>query len=503
MFNSKSGINNNQVISKHMEEQIRNYSEALNAVSGKASDLKKCLNVIAEKVCDGEYGENQLGGKNKMLALSAFELRDFIIDNYNKQRAQYATSMTNLQNMYKQEKSEKDKISAQMLSYKEENQQLRAKINNLEYELQMAKNSASISTSNYLNQDYEDDNSDFDNSFGVGSDESDPYDTAINEPVEVKQMSYVQVKGSNQNDKKLQSDNNQNVKYQGKQTSQQKQQGQSNKKQNGNQIVYNNDGEPFNVNQVLPRVDMLQREIIKVMGEHGCNETNDIQNIVLKEGTISNSNKFREVLKACKENKLISEEPCPVALRNQLVLNSLTELGKAVYKNLYKKSPVKDEKTIICAMHDNIIHGYNIKDTAAVLKRLGYTNICMDSKKNAFPLPGGGYYIPDVTAEVVDANNKKRTKTYWEFELDNHHTEDFAQKMEKASKITNEVTIIVDNMNSKRGIEAKINDFAKRVKMSGKDISLIINLGTIKDLRDKKLFSNKTNRYPIGSKNKK
>lgn len=45
--------------------------------------------------------------------------------------------------------------------------------------------------------------------------------------------------------------------------------------------------------------------------------------------------------------------------------------------------------------------------------------------KNAVKLPGGSTYIPDVVAEVVNANDKKRMKTYWEIELGNHHNNDF------------------------------------------------------------------------------
>ena len=78
------GMNNKQVVEQHMSEQLREYNEALSASQSKIKTLKSCLNTIAEKVCDGEYGDNQLGGKNKIMALSDYELRDFIINNYNK-----------------------------------------------------------------------------------------------------------------------------------------------------------------------------------------------------------------------------------------------------------------------------------------------------------------------------------------------------------------------------------------------------------------------------------
>ena len=92
------GMNNKQVVEQHMSEQIREYNEALSASQSKIKTLKGCLNTIAEKVCDGEYGDNQLGGKNKIMALSDYELRDFIINNYNKQRNDFTNSMIKCNN---------------------------------------------------------------------------------------------------------------------------------------------------------------------------------------------------------------------------------------------------------------------------------------------------------------------------------------------------------------------------------------------------------------------
>lgn len=523
------GMNNKQVVEQHMSEQLREYNEALSASQSKIKTLKSCLNTIAEKVCDGEYGDNQLGGKNKIMALSDYELRDFIINNYNKQRNNFTNSMIKMQQLCAQERADKTKYANSMLKLEEENQSLKAQVNNLEYELQIAKSQLSSMQASLASQQS------FQPSYSDTS-----YDDDFDEEPDISYKQNNSKKNNNQNNNHSNNNKNRNAseqtaviqqnqsnrqnQQQNKQNKPQKQQSNSqalaqkvaqkamaknsksqqnaqNNNQGGN-VVFQ-DGQPFDIEKVLQRTDMLQREIIRIMGETGLNETKEIQAECLTQGKFTNTNKFREVLKLCKDNNLITETKNPVALRNQLVLNSLSDLGKVVYKRLFKKQPVVDEMTNIIRMHDNLIHGYNIKDTVTTLEGLGYLNVCMDAQKNAVKLPGGSTYIPDVVAEVVNANDKKRMKTYWEIELGNHHNNDFFDKLEKAAKVTKEVTIIVDKVDTKEHVAKQINDFGMNIKKQNKQITLVVYLGTLKELKDTQLFNNETNKFKIGSKNKK
>lgn len=541
------GMNNKQVVEQHMSEQIREYNEALSASQSKVKSLKGCLNTIAEKVCDGEYGDNQLGGKNKIMALSDYELRDFIINNYNKQRNNFTNSMIKMQQLCAQERTDKTKYANNMLKLEEENQSLKAQVNNLEYELQIAKSQLSSMQVNLASQqsfqpDYSD--TDYDNNYDNNFDEAPnvsnkqnnikknnnqnsnyPNNKMQNNKNKNTAEHHAAVQ-QNQSNRQNQQQNKQNNHKQDNQGNKEEHQNKSQKQQSNSQALaqkaiaknsknqqstQNNqggnvvfqDGQPFDIDKVLQRTDMLQREIIRIMGETGLNETKEIQAECLTQGKFTNTNKFREVLKLCKDNNLITETKNPVALRNQLVLNSLSDLGKVVYKRLFKKQPVVDEMTNIIRMHDNLIHGYNIKDTVTTLEGLGYLNVCMDAQKNAVKLPGGSTYIPDVVAEVVNANDKKRMKTYWEIELGNHHNNDFFDKLEKAAKVTKEVTIIVDKVDTKEHVAKQINDFGMNIKKQNKQITLVVYLGTLKELKDTQLFNNETNKFKIGSKNKK
>lgn len=531
------GMNNKQVVEQHMSEQIREYNEALSASQSKIKTLKGCLNTIAEKVCDGEYGDNQLGGKNKIMALSDYELRDFIINNYNKQRNNFTNSMIKMQQLCAQERADKTKYANSMLRLEEENQSLKAQVNNLEYELQITKSQLSsmqaniasqqsfqsnYSDTNYSDTDY---NTNFDeeptvsnnqNAVKKNNNQNSNHSNNVNKvqnnknkntaehPVDTQQnkSNKQQNKQNNQGNKQVQQQNKPQKQQLNSQTLAQKAMAKNSKNNQGGNVVFQ-DGQPFDIEKVLQRTDMLQREIIRIMGETGLNETKEIQAECLNQGKFTNTNKFREVLKLCKDNNLITETKNPVALRNQLVLNSLSDLGKVVYKRLFKKQPVVDEMTNIIRMHDNLIHGYNIKDTVTTLEGLGYLNVCMDAQKNAIKLPGGSTYIPDVVAEVVNANDKKRMKTYWEIELGNHHNNDFFDKLEKAAKVTKEVTIIVDKVDTKEHVAKQINDFGMNIKKQNKQITLVVYLGTLKELKDTQLFNNETNKFKIGSKNKK
>ena len=428
------GMNNKQVVEQHMSEQIREYNEALSASQSKIKTLKGCLNTIAEKVCDGEYGDNQLGGKNKIMALSDYELRDFIINNYNKQRNNFTNSMIKMQQLCAQERADKTKYANSMLRLEEENQSLKAQVNNLEYELQITKSQLSSMQANIASQQsFQSNYSDTDYSISDYSDTD--YNHDFDEELNISNNKNTVKKNNNQNNhssnvNKVQNNKNkntsehptvaqQNHKQNNQANKQVQQQNKSQKQQSNSQALaqkamaknsknqqsaQNNqggnvvfqDGQPFDVEKVLQRTDMLQREIIRIMGETGLNETKEIQAECLNQGKFTNTNKFREVLKLCKDNNLITETKNPVALRNQLVLNSLSDLGKVVYKRLFKKQPVVDEMTNIIRMHDNLIHGYNIKDTVTTLEGLGYLNVCMDAQKNAVKLPGGSTYIPDV-----------------------------------------------------------------------------------------------------------
>lgn len=64
------------------------------------------------------------------------------------------------------------------------------------------------------------------------------------------------------------------------------------------------------------------------------------------------------------------------------------------------------------------------------------------------------------------------------------------------------MTIIVDKVDTKEHVAKQINDFGMNIKKQNKQITLVVYLGTLKELKDTQLFNNETNKFKIGSKNK-
>ena len=96
--------NQDEVYQKHLEEQVDESNSALSKASGKAKKLRDMMMTIAEKLCDEEYSEKQLGGPNQIFKLSDEELRDFIIQNCYEQRRNLMANIKELQKMYKKKK---------------------------------------------------------------------------------------------------------------------------------------------------------------------------------------------------------------------------------------------------------------------------------------------------------------------------------------------------------------------------------------------------------------
>ena len=116
-------LSTNEVIIRQLEEQLADYEVDLNKANGQVKKLRSCMQTIAEKVCDGDYGKNQLSGKNMMTTLEDIELRDFIIQNVLKQRINFTKYIRDLQKMYLQEQQEKDGIAQQLIDERKEKEE--------------------------------------------------------------------------------------------------------------------------------------------------------------------------------------------------------------------------------------------------------------------------------------------------------------------------------------------------------------------------------------------
>ena len=116
-------LTTNEVVVRQLEDQLENCEKEKKQVIAQLKKQRKCMQALAEKICDSEYGESQLNGKNMVSTLDDMELRDFIIKNVLRQRINFTKAIRDLQKIYLQEKEEKNKIAMQLLNEQKEKEE--------------------------------------------------------------------------------------------------------------------------------------------------------------------------------------------------------------------------------------------------------------------------------------------------------------------------------------------------------------------------------------------
>ncbi len=109
----------------------------------------------------------------------------------------------------------------------------------------------------------------------------------------------------------------------------------------------------------------------------------------------------------------------------------LTALGEQVYAEQFKKPPVESEMKMIIREHDNVKHGYAIKDVARILKDTGkYKSVSTKRRANSITLEGNKRCIPDIVC------CGQGVMEYYEVDCGNHLQSDFEDKCNKLKAIT-------------------------------------------------------------------
>lgn len=106
----------------------------------------------------------------------------------------------------------------------------------------------------------------------------------------------------------------------------------------------------------------------------------------------------------------------------------LSDMGKAIYRVVTKKSAVVPEMKTILAQHKSLEHGYLIKDCASEFAEMGYT-VLEDRKDLRFDLANGKRKDFDLIIE------KEKEKCYIEVERGTHTDDDFFNAMDKIYQV--------------------------------------------------------------------
>lgn len=187
----------------------------------------------------------------------------------------------------------------------------------------------------------------------------------------------------------------------------------------------------------------VAKAILEAVGSKGISETPEIYSFCVEKAI--NDQKATDMIYTLIQEKVLSEYMAHPLNRNRGVrLVELTQdVGVRIYKEFFKKDPVKSEMSIIKAENDNYDHGYSIKDTVTQLKAFGYKSedISMDRKKNTITLSGSVTYIPDIIAK----HPITKVQEYYEVETGKCNRQELEAKLSKAVLVTNKLKIIVPN----------------------------------------------------------
>lgn len=463
-YSKRGNLSQADVVLAQLQAQISEFADALKETTSKCKKLRSCLSSVAEKVCDMEYGTGQLGGKNQMLSLSDTQLRDFIIQNCLEQKVKMAQTIQSLQEMYLAERTQKDQVAKQLLDTQNELNNSLVKIQTLTNELnlrpQMKVTDYDENKNRSLNE--------FKNEHQFGTtlypdDNQSQKDKRMDYSTSISDTNYENMNIENGSFKQQTEDDRVIVE--------------------GNQV--------FSVNIILNSCDTYQRSLLKLIADSRENEQPKIVDLAKSAAEFGSDTVIRRNLKSMVENHLLEQQSISTPIRKKITLYSLSEIGREVYKELYGNYPPLDEMSQIVQMHATLNHGYCIKDTASVLASLGYTDICIDSTKNAVTVADGRRYVPDITA-MFDSNI-----TYWEVELGHHHDADMVDKLSKANRVAKTVYIVVDKKETKVILQRQVNEFRKQMIRQRSDVNLIVYVGTLSELQDKVYLTVPENRMDL------
>lgn len=175
----------------------------------------------------------------------------------------------------------------------------------------------------------------------------------------------------------------------------------------------------------------LMQTYIQVVGDTGLTEYSEIRAAIRYrfEKKVSDSsiyNAHNSLLSA----SIITAEKISTGSRWFLGVE-LSQLGTQFYVEEYRKQPVESEMRQLVREHDNVRHGYAIKDAARILlDSKSYKSVSTKRRANAISLAGGKRCIPDIVCCGNSAID------YYEVDCGNHKQSEFEDKCNKLKSVT-------------------------------------------------------------------
>lgn len=216
-----------------------------------------------------------------------------------------------------------------------------------------------------------------------------------------------------------------------------------------------------NIDTYMSAMTDIMWDIMEAIGTEGFAKSNDIVNWIEKKSPnkYAKSNILNSLTTLKKMNILTAENVSTGYRRFQIF--RFSPKGEEMFRAYFKREPVESEIDKIIRDHDNVVHGYTIKDACELL--INYHNCVyatMDRQEVTIKLPNGETYIPDIIAEKENGE-----KMYIEVELGNTPQKDFNAKCTKMLQVTNNLYFITDT------------DETMRKKLEGQVSMWILSMG--------------------------
>ena len=181
----------------------------------------------------------------------------------------------------------------------------------------------------------------------------------------------------------------------------------------------------------------LMTVYMQVVGETGLTEYSEIRAAIRHqvEKKVSDSSVYN-AHNSLLSTSLITAEKISTGSR-WFIGVELSQLGKQFFIEEYGKQPVESEMRRLIREHDNVRHGYAIKDAARILSDSGsYKSVSTKRRANTISLDGGRRCIPD----IVCCGNS--TIDYYEVDCGNHRQSEFEDKCNKLKAVTKNLYFI-------------------------------------------------------------
>lgn len=232
---------------------------------------------------------------------------------------------------------------------------------------------------------------------------------------------------------------------------------------NSNGVINN---EAFKKNYHMIDLDKFMKDItppmwlvIQTIGEQGINEQTEIKAHILQNlvGTDSSINDSTINIAISNLMRMQILKRIKIVCGNRwFYIFELDEMGIRAYIGKYSKKPVMSEAQKLIKEHDNIKHGYLIKEASMIMKsKFDYESVSTSRKVNYIRLPNGKACIPDITCA------KRGQVDYYEVECGNHNQEDFNDKCNKYRMVTKTIHFIVPQNEVLKTLQSQISGWIK------------------------------------------